>query len=183
LDGRDPSDDRPAVIMAQDEGRFGRINDVRRAWVPAGIRPTAPRQIIRQYLYAYVAVCPTTGFMTSLVLPWVNSQMMSLFLENVSEALPDNFIIMLVDGAGWHTSKKLRVPENMALVRQPSHSPELNPVEHIWEEIREKNFYNKAMNSLDEVEDVLCEGLRDLMKNPETVRSMTNFPYLRGITH
>ena len=120
--------------------------------------------------------------MTSLVLPWANSQMMSLFLEHVSGSFPDNFIIMLVDGAGWHISRKLMVPENMILVRQPSHSPELNPVEHVWEEIREKNFYNKAMHSLDEVQDVLCEGLVALSKNPERVRSMTNFPYLRGIT-
>ena len=109
--------------------------------------------------------------------------MMSLFLKHVSEAYADYFIIMLVDGAGWHFSKNLDVPENIKLIKQPSHSPELNPVEHIWEEIREKHFHNKAMHSLDEVETRLCGGLVDLMRNPDRVSSMTNFPYLRNTTH
>ena len=183
LDKREPGDDRPLMLLAQDEGRFGRINDVRRAWAPAGVRPKAPRQIIRKYVYAYAAVCPSSGAMTSLVLPWANSQMMSIFLEHVSESYPRHFILMLVDGAGWHISKKVKVPENIRLIKQPSHSPELNPVEHIWEEIREKHFHNKAMHSLDDVEANLCRGLVKLMHDPDRVRSMTGFPYLKNTTH
>lgn len=171
------------MIFTQDEGRFGRINDVRRAWAPIGMRPKAPMQIIRKYLYAYVAVCPSLGELTALILPWANSQMMSLFLKHVSGSYQNYFIIMLIDGAGWHISKSLEVPENIRLIKQPSHSPELNPTEHIWEEIREKHFYNKAMHSLDEVETHLCKGLVNLMGDPDRVRSMTNFPYLRQVTH
>jgi transposase len=121
--------------------------------------------------------------MAALVLPWANSQMMSMFLRHVSELYPKHFILMLVDGAGWHVSKSLEVPENIRLIKQPPHSPELNPVEHIWEELREKHFHNKALNSLDQVEAQLCKGLLELMDDPGKVRSMTNFPYLRKTTH
>ncbi len=130
-----------------------------------------------------MAVCPALGKMTSLILPWANTEMMSIFLNQVSADFSDYFILMLVDGAGWHTSGKLQVPENIRLIKQPSHSPELNPAEHIWEEVREKEFYNKAFQSLDEVENSLCLGLNKLNENPERLRSMTGFPYLSYVTH
>jgi len=85
---------------------------------------------------------------------------------------------MLADQAGWHVSQDLKVPENMRLIKLPPRSPELNPAEHIWEELREKNFANRAFRDLDEVEDHLCQGLNDRAKDPEKLRSMTNFPYL-----
>jgi len=116
--------------------------------------------------------------MTSLILPFANTEMMNIFLKQVSEDFSDYFILMLVDQAGWHISQKLQLPENIRLIKLPPRSPELNPSEHIWEELREKNFANKALRDLDEVEDNLCHGLNDLAKDPEKLRSMTNFPYL-----
>jgi transposase len=178
LDTRDPEDHRPILLFAQDEGRFGRISDVRRSWSPLGMRPQAPRQVIRTYLYVFTAVCPALGKMTSLILPWANTEMMNIFLRQVAEDFPDYFILMLVDQAGWHTSGKVELPENIRLIELPPRSPELNPSEHIWEELREKNFENRAFRDLDEVEDTLCQGLNDLANNPAKLRSMTNFPYL-----
>jgi len=175
---RDPEDNRPVLLFSQDEGRFGRISDVRRAWSPLGTRPQAPRQVIRTYLYVFTAVCPALGNMTSLILPWANTEMMNIFLRQVAEDFSDYFILMLADQAGWHISQQLAVPENMRLIKLPPRSPELNPSEHIWEELREKNFANRAFRDLDEVEDTLCHGLNDLAKDPEKLRSMTNFPYL-----
>jgi len=175
---RDPEDHRPVLLFSQDEGRFGRISDVRRAWSPLGARPQAPRQVIRTYLYVFTAVCPALGRMTSLILPWANTEMMNIFLRQVSDDFSDYFILMLADQAGWHLSQKLAVPENMRLIKLPPRSPELNPSEHIWEELREKNFANRAFRDLDEVEDSLCHGLNDLANDPEKLRSMTNFPYL-----
>ncbi len=93
------------------------------------------------------------GKISALILPYANTAMMNLFLEEVSHDFKEHFVIMLVDGAGWHRSHGLRgVPENIRLIQQPSHSPELNPVEHLWEELREKHFPNKAFKSLDAVE-------------------------------
>jgi hypothetical protein len=119
------------------------------------------------------------GKITSLILPYANTAMMNLFLEEVSRDFKEYFVIMLVDGAGWHGSHDLRVPENIRLIQQPAHSPELNPVEHLWEELREKHLPNKAFKSLDAVEKALCKGLRELYDDPDKVRSMTNFPYLQ----
>jgi len=178
LQDRDIGDNRPVLLFAQDEGRFGRISDVRRAWSPPGVRPQAPRQVIRTYLYVFTAVCPALGRMTSLILPWANTEMMNIFLSQVAEDFSDYFILMLADQAGWHVSQDLKVPENIRLIKLPPRSPELNPAEHIWEELREKNFANRACRDLDEVEDYICQGLNDLAKDPKNLRSMTNFPYL-----
>jgi transposase len=86
---------------------------------------------------------------------------------------------MLVDGAGWHRSKDLKIPESVRFIKQPSHSPELNPAEHIWEEIRENPAHNEAFKDLDDLENTLCEALRNLDDDPERLRSMTNFTYLK----
>jgi hypothetical protein len=178
LASRDPIDNRPVLILAEDEGRFGRISGVRRAWAPRGCRPIAPRQVIRKYLYGYVAVCPALGKLSALVLPWANTEMMQLFLEQVSQDFAENFVIILMDQAGWHISRRLHLPENIRIIQQPAHSPELNPVEHIWDDIREKYFVNRVFNSLDAVENTLCEGINSLAQNPGYLKSLTNFPYL-----
>jgi hypothetical protein len=164
--------------MAQDEGRFGRISGAKRSWAPRDIRPIVPTQVVRQYTYAYTAVCPKLGEMTSLILPYANTQMMNMFLDHVSKEFIEYNVIMLVDKAGWHRSKDLKIPENMSLINQPSHSPELNPVEHVWDEIREKQFHNKVFRSMNDVEKALCTGLNNLRENHDYVRSLTNFPYL-----
>lgn len=67
--------------MAADEGRFGRIGEVRASWCPAGVRPIVPKQQVREYVYAYAAVAPQLGQMTSLILPYANTPMMNLFLS------------------------------------------------------------------------------------------------------
>ena len=178
LSGRDKNDKRPVLILAEDEGRFGRINSPRRCWAPSYLRPNSPREVIREYVYVYSAVCPSQGKLTSLILPRADSQMMSLFLEHVSKEFTDYFLIMVLDRAGWHLSQKLVTPENISLLPLPPYSPELNPVEHLWEEIREKGLSNTAFQSLNELEDKLCEKIREISENTGLIKSMTNFPYL-----
>lgn len=117
-----------------------------------------------------------------MILPWANTAMMNIFLQEVSKDFSEYFIIMLMDQAGWHVSNSLKIPENIRLLKLPPYSPELNPAEHIWEELREKNMTNKAFASLDAVDDTLCKGLNDLASQPERLQSLTNFPYLRN-TH
>ena len=133
--------------MAGDEGRFGRLGEVRSCWCPEGIRPTVAKQQVRQYVYAYAAVAPALGQMTCLILPYVNTQMMNLFLQQVSREFADYFIIMQVDKAAWHRSSCLKVPENIRLVHQPSYSPQLMPVEHLWMRL-EKNIFITGYLSL-----------------------------------
>ncbi len=105
--------------MSQDEARFGRVSPPRRCWAPPGIRPHVSAQQIREYTYAYAAVAPSRGLMTSLVLPRADTAMMNLFLKHVSATFADYFILMQVDQAAWHRSKTLIIPENMRLIYQP----------------------------------------------------------------
>lgn len=180
LQQRDPNDSRPVLLMASDEGRFGRTGELSECWCPPGdTRPTLARQQVRQYVYAYAAVAPALGMMCCLILPHVNTKMMSLFLQQLSQELSEYFIILQVDRASWHLAKRLQIPENIRLLPQPPYSPEVMPVEQVWHEIREKHFDNHIFKSLDAVEDTLCEAFRELIAAPERLRSMTFFPHLR----
>jgi transposase len=164
--------------MFQDEGRFGRINIPRTCWAPIGIRPVVGSQVVREYSYVYAATSPTDGVLDSLVLPEANTDMFSLFLEEVSARHAKEFIIMFVDGAGWHRTDELILPENMCLAFLPPYSPELNPAEHLWECIRENWFANKTFNSLDAVENTLVEALASLENDAARVQSLTGFHWI-----
>jgi transposase len=179
LESRDPQDQRPVLTMAQDEACFGRICIARRSWAPKHIRPRIPRQIVREYIYVYAVVAPKEGKMTSLILPCADTSMMNLFLAHVSRTFSQYFLVIQLDQAGWHSAKNLVIPENIRLIPQPAYSPELNPVEHIWEEIREKAFSNRVFASLDAVIDTLCDQLRQLEDNSKLLHSMTYFPHFR----
>lgn len=176
---RDPKDERPVLKMAQDEACFGRMSMVRRSWAPKHIRPRVPNQVVREYTYAYAVVAPKEGKMTSLLLPSADTCMMNLFLDHVSRTFSEYFLVIQLDQAGWHHAKELVIPDNIRLIPQPAYSPELNPVEHIWEEIREKAFYNRAFPSLEAVIDTLCNHLLQLEENEQLLCSMTYFPHFR----
>jgi transposase len=164
-------------VMFQDEGRFGRINTPRRCWAPPGARPVVGSQRVRESTYAYVAVSPADGTMVSLGLPETNTEMMSLFLGEVARRHPDEFVVMFMDQAGWHRSGALWVPPRMRLRWLPPYSPECNPSEHVWEEIREKWFGNRVFESLEEVESTLGVALAALEDAPDRIQSLTGFEW------
>jgi len=165
------------MIMFQDEARFGRINSVRKCWV-RGQRPTVYSQIVREYTYAYTAVCPFDGTMDSLIIPAVNSEMMSIFLAEVSKRHADKHILMFADQASWHTSDILAIPDNISLLPTPAYSPQLNPTENIWHELREKYFYNLYFDTLNEVDDKLMDALASFENNHDLVKSNTAFHWI-----
>lgn len=168
-------------LMFQDEARFGRINDARHCWAPQGVRPEVPVQIVREYTYVFGAASPHDGVLHTLVLPEVNAEAMSLFLAEVARHHPNQQIVMVLDGAGWHRAGDLVVPKNIQLLALPPYSPQLNPVEHLWEEVREKWFPNLVFDSLDAVEDRLVEALRSLQNNPDSVVSICGFDWIINI--
>ena len=170
--------ERPIRLMFQDEARFGRINDPRRCWAPKGLRPEVGMQIVREYTYAFGAASPHDGVLDTLVLPVVTAEAMSIFLAEVARRHPEEFIVMFLDGAGWHRAHNLVIPENMRLEALPPSSPQLNPMEHIWDEVREKWFTNEVFESLDGVEDRLVEALAALERDQELVASTTGFDWI-----
>jgi hypothetical protein len=171
----------PVKIFFEDEARFGCISDQRRCWAPMWERPIVGRQVIREFVYAIAAVCPTSGEIPSLVMPWVDTEIMAIFLAHTAMELKDAHCLMFLDRAGWHIAKDLRVPKSITLLPLPPYSPELNPVEHIWDHLRENYFGNKNFDSLDGVEDTLCAGLCDLGKDHKLVSSLTYFEWLKTI--
>mgnify|MGYP001378586273 FL=1 len=103
---------------------------------------------------------------------------MTFFLRHVRESFPDDFILMVYDGAPGHSPGVLHVPDHMMLVTLPPYSPELNPSEHIWDDMREKFFGNTVFNSITAVKDQLCIAMNHYAGHPETVRSITAFPWI-----
>jgi transposase len=176
---RPVEDERPALMMAQDEGCFGRISRAKRCWAPPRMRPHVPAQVVRESTYVYAAVAPALGQMVSLIFPEASTAMMKLFLEQVSQTFSQHFIVMHVDGAGWHKANDVVIPENIRLIPQPAYSPELNPVEHIWDEVREKYFHHRIFSSRELLIDVLCQGLNALADDAERLHSFTSFPHLK----
>ena len=143
------------------------------------MRPTVAQHIVREALYIFAAVCPQLGHLTAVILPYANSHRMTLFLAHVAAELADYFLVMRVDRAGWHMSHQLTMPENMRLLPQPPGSPELNPAEHLWDDLRENDTAHGLFDSLEHLETALCHGINRLASEPERLRSMTNFPYMQ----
>lgn len=164
--------------MFQDEARFGRISDVRRCWAPKPLRPICQGMLTHEYTYAYGAVDACTGELDSLILPHVNTDCMQMFLDEVSARHPDKRIVMVIDGAGWHRSAALKAPDNIYLLKLPPYAPELNPIEHVWDELREKFFHNRVFKSLDALEDHLVFALRYLEENPSKVKSIVSWSWI-----
>jgi len=160
--------------MFQDEARFGRISNPGKCWAVRGVRPEIGVQAVREYVYIFAAVSPLDGCHDSLVMPFANTEAMSIFLEEVGKRHADEHIIMFLDQAGWHKSKALRVPENIELAYLPPYSPDLNPQEQIWDELREKFFRNKLFKTLDAVVDKAVEGLRIIEDAKDRVKSITH---------
>ena len=166
-------------LMFQDEAGFGRINRPKYCWCQRGSRPSVPCHHIRQYRYAYGAVEPLTGESCFLVLPYCNTVCMNVFLEELSKQYPQDMIVLCCDGAAWHKSKSLRIPENIELFYIPPYTPEMNPIEQIWKELRKLGFHNEIFASLEKVVDRLCESICKLSSS--LIRSITARDWITAI--
>jgi len=164
--------------MFQDEARFGRITDPRRCWAPYPLRPVCKAMLTREYLYAYAAASVSDGVLDTLILPTANTECMQIFLDEVASRHPEDRIVMVLDGAGWHRSQMLKTPENMLLLKLPPYSPELNPVENLWDDLREKSFGNIVFESLDAVESHLEIALRNFELQQDRVKSIIAWPWI-----
>lgn len=144
--------------------------------------PSVARQLIREYVYAYSALSPQTGDCFSLISPVCNTEAMNTFLQLLSQQYNNYRIIMLLDRAGWHTSATLNLPANVKLMHLTPYSPELNPVELLWREIRAKYFHNQFFHSLNDVEDTLATALAHYHINKDAITSLSRgFNYFNKI--
>lgn len=166
-------------LMFMDEAGFGRISEPSACWCEKGIRPTVPCHRVREYVYTFGAVCPHDGENFFLVLPRCNTEMTNIFLRELSKAYPDDYILLCADNASWHKSQALIIPDNIVMFYIPPYTPEMNPIEQIWKEIRKCGFKNIAFKSLDKVIEKLCEVIRKL--SGDTVKSITGRKWIMSM--
>jgi hypothetical protein len=160
-------------VWFQDEARIGQKNKRTRRWARRGTRPSAPHHQRTQSAYIFGAICPAEGKGAGLVLPFCNTEAMNLHLAEISLAVADGaHATLLVDQAGWHTSDTLVVPANISVVLLPSRSPELNPVENVWQFMRDNWLSNRVFGSFDDIVDHCCDAWNKLVDQPWRIMSI-----------
>jgi transposase len=164
------------LVFFFDESRFGLHSSLGRCWARRGIRASSPVNPSYQNFYFYSAVSPLSGDAFSLFLPWVNTEMMNLYLAELAAAFPNQEIMLIWDQAGWHKSSSLKVPENIVLKSLPPYSPELNPVEKLWQWLKKHVSRNRLFAYLDDLMNTLEEMLITL--SPTRFRELCQCSYL-----
>jgi transposase len=141
-------------------------------WVKASMIPSVARQMIREYIYAYSALSPQTGDCYSMISPYCNTEAMNEFLQQLSSNYNNYRIILILDKAGWHISHTLKIADNIKLLHLNPYSPEQNPVELLWREIRRKYFHNLIFQSMDEVETILQQALLNYHQQKDSIQKL-----------
>jgi transposase len=172
--------DRELRVFFEDEARFGTQGTITRVRAPKGSRPRAVRQNGREWLYVLMAVCLSTGSASALIMPELNTAVINLFLEQFARELPKGVHAVLIwDGAGYHTSGDLVVPEDVSLIQLPPYSPELNPVENLWHSLRAHHWSNREYEGYSGLESEAVRSLRIVCGDAENLKSICNADYVQ----
>jgi len=149
---RNENPDKQIEVWFQDEARIGQQGTLTNVWAPKGSRPTAVKQTEYDWVYMFGAVNPSTGKSSALIAPTVNTEYMNHHLRFISEeAGEDVQVVLVLDQAGWHTAKQLRVPANITLLYLPAYSPELNPIERLWAYLKSHYLSNRVYKNYKEI--------------------------------
>jgi hypothetical protein len=164
-------------LWCEDEHRLGLKPIIRKVWSPIGQRPQVKVHQRYEWTYLYAFAHPKTGDVHWLILPTVNAEVFSLALEHFATevgASTKKRVILVLDQAGWHTAKKLKVPEGIHLEFLPSHSPELQPAERLWP-LSNEGVANQHFEDMDDLEEALIERCVALGEQPELIRSYLRY--------
>ncbi len=160
-------------IWFQDEARVGQRGTTSRIWAEKGTRPriVQQQQFISSYLFG--AVFPAEKKGTGIVMPKANTEAMEFHLKAISESVKKgHHALLIVDGAAWHLTGKLSVPANITLLPLPPYSPELNPVEQIWQYLRKTHFANRCFQAYDDIVETCCEAWNSFVDMADVIRSL-----------
>jgi transposase len=170
----DSARDKPLEVWFQDEARIGQKGTLTRVWARIGSRPRAPRDTRYAWAYIFGAVCPERAVGAALVLPYVNREAMNLHLQEISRTVaPDAHAVLVLDGAGWHSSPELEVPNNITLLTLPPYAPELNPIENIWEYLRGNKLAIRVYDTYEAIVDAGCDAWNSFVARPDRITSIT----------
>jgi transposase len=141
-----------------------------------GVKPVCPYQHKFENTYLYGAFSPINGNSFLLELPYCNTECFQLYIHELSKQNPTELKIVVLDNGAFHKSKKLIIPENIVLIFMPPYSPELNPAEKIWWQIKQE-FVCKSFENINDLSKYLCKMVRKCI-NHNTVKSICSFKYL-----
>ena len=164
--------------MFQDEARFGRLPVQRAAWAPPGVRPVVQAAVERQFRYVYGAISPVEGELDWMMADSMKTTNMSAFLAQIRQAHPDDYILMVLDGASSHKAGALLVPDDVHLLSLPPYSPELNPTERLWDVVRKHACANRYFQALDAVIVAVDHQLKVLSESAAKAASMFCWPWI-----
>jgi hypothetical protein len=169
--------DTTVELWATDQHRIGLKPILRRVWVRKGSRPPVTVQHRFHWLYVYSFVHPASGKTEWLLLPTVTTEVFTIALAQFAQAIgagPTKRVLLVLDQAGWHTSKELLLPEGIHLLFLPPYSPELQPCERLWP-LTNECVANVSFRTLDDLEIALANRCLVLQDQPEVIRSLTHF--------
>jgi transposase len=173
--------DKSLRVYFQDEARFGQQGTTTNLWAQRGSRPTAIRQTEYAYLWVLGAVCPGTGHAEGLLSPRLNVPVINVFLDQFSRTIPESeHAVLIWDGAGFHTSKQVRVPPNISLVQLPAYSPELNPIENLWHYLKSHYWSNRAYADYDALETAAIQAWHSAVLNTQLMKTVCATPRLQS---
>ncbi|NET34157.1 MAG: IS630 family transposase [Cyanothece sp. SIO1E1] len=168
-------DDQHLRYGSQDEMRAGLKNDSGRVITSKGVKPVAPAKWGRDNFWLYGVVEPLAGWHFCREYPHLNGEHFQSFLNDLSAALGEDVMLLQMDQAGAHQAKALDWPDNIIPVFQPSHSPELNPIERFWQHVRAQ-LKGAIFENLDQLRQRLKELLNTL--TTEEVASLTSYDFI-----
>ena len=145
-----------------------------RLGAPVGAtRPRQPADQRYESAYLFGAICPARGTGAALALPFADTDAMQLHLDEIARTVKRGaHAVLLLDRAGWHTTGALNIPKNITMILLPSRAPELNPVENIWQYLRQTWLSNRVFDTYDEIIDAACDAWRRLIAQPRTITSI-----------
>lgn len=164
---------KPVEIWFQDEARIGQKNGIVRQWARRGTRPRQPVDQRYESAYLFGAICPARGTGAALAMPYADTPAMQLHLNEISRTVARRaHAVLLLDRAGWHTTRNLEVPKNLTLIFLPSRAPELNPVENVWQYLRQNWLSNRVFDTYEAILEAACEAWNKLMTQPKAIASI-----------
>jgi transposase len=154
----------PIEVWFQDEMRVGQKNSLVYQWAKKGTRPRQPKDQRYENAYLFGAVCPSRDTGVGIIMPHADTEAMQAHLEEISRAIePKAHAVIILDKAGWHTTRKLKLPANITLLPLPPASPELNSAENIWQYLRQTYLSNRVFDSYTAILDACQDAWRRLL--------------------
>jgi transposase len=175
--------DKTIEIWFQDEARVGQKGSLSRLWAKRGSRPAQPCDQRYQSGYIFGAVCPARDLGAAIIVPKANADAMNTHLAEISHHIAENaHAILIMDQAGWHGVNCMKPPKNITPLRLPPYAPQLNPVENIWQYLRQNYLGSRIFETVDDIVDACCEAWNNLINEKGRIKSIASREWIKCVS-